>query len=95
MKTEERPIWIKTNPRTWYKRLDKYPQQQGFKKGTIGSNLYVMSKGNHLLIVVVYVDDIIFCDDMKQLGHQFQNVSKQNLKCLLSLPETTLDCLQD
>jgi len=51
--------------------LDKYLQQQGFKKGTVDCKIYVKSEGNHLLIVVVYVDDIIFDNDMEQLGHQF------------------------
>lgn len=56
---------LKQTPRAWNKRLDKYRQQKWFKKGTIDSNLYVKSEGDHLLIVVVYVDDIIFGSDME------------------------------
>jgi hypothetical protein len=44
----------------WYYRLDKYLQDKGFKRGTIDNNLYIKTKGNDLLIVLVYVDDIIF-----------------------------------
>jgi len=33
------------------------------------NNIYVKSKDDHLLIVVVYVDDIIFGGDVEKLGH--------------------------
>lgn len=61
----------KQDPKIWYERLEKYLQQQGFKKGIIDNKLYVKSEGDHLLIVVVYIDDIIFGSDMEQMGHQF------------------------
>eukprot|EP00253_Pinus_taeda_P027678 PITA_27678 len=32
---------LKQAPRAWYARLDHYLQQQGFKKGVDGSNLYI------------------------------------------------------
>lgn len=51
---------LKQAPWAWYCRLDKYLQNEGFKKDTIDSNLYVKSEGNNLLVVLVYVDDIIF-----------------------------------
>jgi hypothetical protein len=40
--------------------LDKFLQEKGFKKGTVGSNLYIKSEDDNLLVVLVYVDDIIF-----------------------------------
>jgi hypothetical protein len=51
---------LKQAPRAWYYRLDKFLQEKGFKKGIVDSNLYIKSEGNNLLIVLVYVDDIIF-----------------------------------
>ena len=51
---------LKQAPRAWYCRLDKYLQNKGFKKDTIDSNLYIKSEGDNLLVVLVYVDDIIF-----------------------------------
>ena len=42
---------LKQAPRAWYYRLDKFLQDKGFKKGTVDNNL---------LVVLVYVDDIIF-----------------------------------
>jgi hypothetical protein len=51
---------LKQAPRAWYYRLDKYLQDKGFKKGIVDSNLYIKSEGDDLLVVLVYVDDIIF-----------------------------------
>jgi hypothetical protein len=51
---------LKQAPRAWYYRLDKFLQEKGFKKGTVDSNLYIKSEGDNLLVVLVYVDDIIF-----------------------------------
>ena len=51
---------LKQARRAWYYRLDKYLQEKGFKKGAIDSNLYIKTEGDDLLVVLVYVDDIIF-----------------------------------
>ena len=51
---------LKQAPRSWYDRLDKYLQDKGFKKGNVDSKLYIKYEGDNLLIVLVYVDDIIF-----------------------------------
>jgi hypothetical protein len=52
---------LKQAPRAWYYRLDKVLRDKGFKKGTVNNNLYIKSKGDNLLVGLVYVDDIIFC----------------------------------
>ena len=51
---------LKQAPRVWYTRLDHYLQQQGFKKGLVGSNLYMNIDKDKLLATLVYADDLIF-----------------------------------
>jgi hypothetical protein len=51
---------LKQAPRAWYYRLVNFLQEKGFKRGTVDSNLYMKSEGDNLLVVLVYVDDIIF-----------------------------------
>jgi hypothetical protein len=51
---------MKQAPRVWYYRLDKFLQDKGFKKGIVDNNLYIKSEGDDLLVVLVYVDAIIF-----------------------------------
>jgi hypothetical protein len=51
---------LKQAPRACYYRLEKYLQDNGFKKSTVDNNLYIKSEGDNLLVVLVYVDDLIF-----------------------------------
>jgi hypothetical protein len=51
---------LKQAPRAWYYKLDNFLQNKGFKKGNVDKNLYIKSEGDNLLVVLVYVDDIIF-----------------------------------
>ena len=43
--------------------LDKYLEKLGFFKGTIDSNIYLKEIENGLLIIVIFMDDIIFGGD--------------------------------
>ena len=58
---------MKQATRAWYSRLDKYLQKQGFKKGGVDNNLYIKANENELLIVVAYVDDIMFGSNKEKL----------------------------
>jgi hypothetical protein len=51
---------LKQAPRAWYHRLDTYLKDKGFKRGTTDNNLYIKTEDNDFLIVLVYVDDIVF-----------------------------------
>ena len=57
--------------RAWYSRLDKYLQQQGFKKGNVDRNLDIKVDQDNIIILEVYVDDIIFRSDDDKLSQQF------------------------
>jgi len=56
-------------PSAWYYRLDRYHQQQGFKKGSEDRNLYTKTGTGKILVIVVYVDNIIF-------GRNFESMSE-------------------
>jgi len=62
---------LKQAPRAWYYRLDKYLHQQGFSKGSADSNLYIKIENDKLLILVVYVDDIIFGSNEEAMSQSF------------------------
>jgi hypothetical protein len=57
--------------RAWYCRLDKYLQQEGFRKGSANNNLYIKVIQVNILLVEVYVDDIIFGSDDDKLSQKF------------------------
>ena len=73
---------LKQAPHAWYSRLDKYFQKQGFKKGGVENNLYIEGDENELLIVVVYVDDIMFGSNKDELVIGFAEDMSHNLRCL-------------
>jgi len=62
---------LKQAPKAWYSRLDRYIQQQGFKKGNANNNLYIKVDQDYILIIEVYVDDIIFGSDDDKMSQRF------------------------
>ena len=62
---------LKQAPRAWYSRLDSYLQKLGYKKGVVDSNLYVKKEESSQVVVVIYVDDIIFADNREELCKDF------------------------
>eukprot|EP00253_Pinus_taeda_P005848 PITA_05848 len=74
---------LKQAPRAWYYRLDKYLQRQGFSKGSADSNLYIKIENNKLLILVVYVDDIIFDSNEEAMSQNFALVMQKEFEMSL------------
>jgi hypothetical protein len=76
-------------PRAWYSRLDKYLQQQGFKKRKSNINLYIKVDRDNILIIEVYIDDIIFGSDddkmSQKVSKDMQNEFKMSLISELTL----------
>ena len=62
---------LKQAPRAWYSRLDAYLQHLGYKKRVVDSNLYVRTEEGTQVVVVVYVDDIIFAGNKNELCIEF------------------------
>jgi hypothetical protein len=62
---------LKQAPRAWYSRLDKYLQQEGFRKGSANNNLYIKVTQDNILLIEVYVDDIIFRSTDDRLSQKF------------------------
>eukprot|EP00253_Pinus_taeda_P028162 PITA_28162 len=74
---------LKQAPRAWYYRLDKYLHQQGFSKGSADSNLYIKVENDKLLILVVYVDDIIFGSNEEDMSQSFALVMEKEFEMSL------------
>eukprot|EP00253_Pinus_taeda_P031356 PITA_31356 len=74
---------LKQAPRAWYYRLDKYFHQQGFSKGSADSNLYMKIDNDKLLILVVYIDDIIFGSNEEAMSQNFSLVMQKEFEMSL------------
>ena len=42
---------LKQAPRAWYERLSSFLLENDFRRGKVDNNLFLKSKGEHLLIV--------------------------------------------
>eukprot|EP00253_Pinus_taeda_P022001 PITA_22001 len=51
---------LKQTPRAWYSRIDSYLLENGFEKSEGEPTLYIKEKDGKILIVVLYVDNVIF-----------------------------------
>ena len=67
----------------WYYHLDINIHQQGFSKGFADSNLYIKTENDKLLIVVVYVDDIIFGSNKESMSQKFSSDMQQEFEMSL------------
>ena len=84
---------LKQAPRAWYECLSKFLIDNGFQRGKVDNALFLKSKGQHLLIVEVYVDDIIFgttnsdvCAEFSKLmGSEFEMSMMGELNFFLDL----------
>eukprot|EP00253_Pinus_taeda_P008857 PITA_08857 len=74
---------LKQAPRAWYYRLERYFHQQGFSKGSADSNLYIKIENDKLLILVVYVDDIIFGSNEEGMSQSFALVMQKEFEMSL------------
>ena len=73
---DEKLVWkikkalygLKQAPRAWYYRFENYLQQKGFTKGSADNNRYTKIDDDKLLIIVAYVNDIIFGSNEEYLS---------------------------
>ncbi|KAJ9565585.1 hypothetical protein OSB04_001551 [Centaurea solstitialis] len=71
---------LKQAPRAWYEELSKHLLSKGFKKGSIDSTLFLMKEGEHIVIIQIYVDDIIFGSTSRELCKKFETVMTEEFK---------------
>ena len=72
---------LKQAPRSWYERLSTFLLKNDFERGKINSTMFIKNVGEHILLVQVYVDDIIFESTNKSLCEGFASIMQGELKC--------------
>ena len=65
---------MKQAPRAWYETLAQFLLENGFTRGTIDKTLFYINKGNDLLLVQIYVDDIIFGSTNDNMCQKFSKL---------------------
>nr|GEY62099.1 putative ribonuclease H-like domain-containing protein [Tanacetum cinerariifolium] len=94
---------LKHAPRAWFERLSKALFDLGFKCSKTDPSLFIYSRGDTLLYILVYVDDIIVTGNNKvnidniicQLGSVFTLKDLGPLNYFLGNPDTSLEAFSD
>ena len=71
---------LKQEPRVWYSRIDSYLLENGFEKCEGEPTLYIKEKDGKILIVVLYVDDVIFTGNDDYFIENFKTVVKEEFE---------------
>eukprot|EP00253_Pinus_taeda_P021556 PITA_21556 len=71
---------LKQAPRAWYSRIDSYLLENEFDKCEGEPTVYIKEKDGKILIVVLYVDDVIFTGNDDYLIENFKSVMKKEFE---------------
>jgi len=63
---------LKQAPRAWYSKIDEHLSSLGSQKSMSEATLYVKYKGDNLLIVSLYVDDLLITGGNAKLVEEFK-----------------------
>ncbi|GJZ81453.1 putative ribonuclease H-like domain-containing protein [Tanacetum coccineum] len=65
---------LKQAPRAWYDELSNFLVSKEFSKGSIDPTLFITKKGEDILLVQIYIDDIIFGSTNPKLSKKFEKL---------------------
>ncbi|KAJ1700212.1 hypothetical protein LUZ63_008724 [Rhynchospora breviuscula] len=65
---------LKQAPRAWYGRLCTFLLDNSFIRGKMDTTLFTKKRDDHLLLVQIYVDDIIFGSTNATLAQEFSSL---------------------
>jgi hypothetical protein len=69
---------LKQSPQAWYAKMDRFIITIRFSRCHSDHNVYTKKVGSHLIILVLYVDDLILTDsDSKFLNHVKTSLKKK------------------
>jgi hypothetical protein len=51
---------LKQSPRAWYARLKTFLLEHGYVMGSVDKTFFTLNHGTDFLLVLIYVDDIMF-----------------------------------
>eukprot|EP00253_Pinus_taeda_P033256 PITA_33256 len=71
---------LKQAPGVWYSRIDSYLLENGFEKCEGEPTLYIKENDGKILIVVLYVDDVIFTGNDDYLIENFKTIMREEFE---------------
>ena len=71
---------LKQAPRAWYSKMDNFLLDTSFSRSHFDHNFYTKKERNHLIILVLYVDDLILTSSDPKLLTHVKSSLKQNFE---------------
>jgi len=71
---------LKQAPRAWYECLSNFLLENNFRRDKVDTTLFLKTKGEHILIVQVYVDDIILGATHENLCNEFSKMMRSEFE---------------
>ena len=71
---------LKQAPRAWYDRLSNFLIENDFKRGQVDTTLFRRTLEKDILVVLIYVDDIIFGSTNASLFQEFSKLMHDEFK---------------
>jgi len=71
---------LKQAPRAWNERIDTYFKKNRYKQCPYEHALYVKKKGEDVMFIALYVDDLIFMGNNAKLIEAFKKVMKKEFE---------------
>ncbi|GJU83529.1 retrovirus-related pol polyprotein from transposon TNT 1-94 [Tanacetum coccineum] len=73
---------LKQAPRAWYDLLSKFLLSQQLVKGAVDPTLFTRKEGEHIILVQIYVNDIIFASTDPNFYDKFTDQMSKHYKIL-------------
>ena len=67
---------LKQSPKQWYSRIDYDLLNWGLTHTNVDSNMYFQHRNNHVIILILYVDDCILLGPITQVSPNSRNISR-------------------
>ena len=64
---------LRESPRDWYECFNEYVTKLGFMKNNVDLCLYSLGKGDNIIYLLIYVDDLLICGKNKK---KIQDIKK-------------------
>jgi hypothetical protein len=71
---------LKQAPRAWYARLKAFLLEHGYVMRSVDKTIFTLNHGTDFLLVLIYVDDIIFGDSSHILVSRFQKMMESEFQ---------------
>lgn len=68
---------LKQAPRAWFSKIESYFIKEGFERCNFKHKLFIKADGGKILIVILYVDDLIFTGNCEEMFGNFKRSMQQ------------------